>query len=230
MVSTKHAFWWALIFTILIFTIGIILGFVLENNRSDKVQLAMINSEINLLDQQVRTRTIGEFNINCEQSKSSAFTFADKIYEEASQLELFDSSAKFTSDLRTLHKRYDLLRIILWMEAISTKEECNNFHTIVYLFEYAPEDTQKKAVQASTSRLLLDIKKAHENEILLIPIAGNLDIESVNLIKEKYGISEMPAIIVDEKTLISEKTTFEELENKIFNSTEEKPSSRFDLP
>lgn len=232
MVSSKHAFWWALAFTVFIFIIGVILGFVLENSRSNDVEIALISSEISLLDQQVRTRGIEQFDISCEHAKSSTFEFADKIYEEASQLELFDSSAKFTSDLKLLHKRYDLLRVMLWMESIDLKNRCGNVHTLVYLFEYAPEETQQRAIQTSYSRMLLDLKNSHENEILLIPIAANLDIESVELIKEKYFIEELPAIIIDEKTVISGETSIQELEDKIFSETlltedSQTPDARF---
>ena len=219
MVSTKHAFWQALIFTIIIFWIGLLMGFFLENSRSDKVESNLLNSEINLLDQQIRDQGINQFNISCGDTKKSTFLFADKIYNEAVLLEEYDSKSKFSSTLKILHKRYDLLRMILWMESIQMKEKCNeDYHTIVYLFNYADDDINIKAEQASISKLLLDIKNKYGNRVLLIPIAANLDLESVNLIKEKYNISKAPAIIIDEKTVIIELPTFDKLEKTIFES------------
>jgi hypothetical protein len=216
-VNSKHAFWQALVFTIIVFVIGVILGFYLENSRSKSIETIIINSEISLLDEQIKNQGLGKFKISCEESKQSIFNFAESIYQEALQLEEFDSSAKFTEILRTLHKRYDLLRVLLWMEGIDLKEKCEeSIHTVIYLFAYGIEDIDTRAVQASNSRLLLDIKNTHENKILLIPIAGNLEIESVELIKTKYGITKLPAIIIDEQTVITEQKTFRELEEIIF--------------
>ena len=73
MVNTKHAFWQALIFTIIIFGIGLLMGFFLENSRSDKVESNLLNSEINLLDQQIRDQGINQFNISCGDTKKSTF-------------------------------------------------------------------------------------------------------------------------------------------------------------
>jgi len=213
----KNSFWQAFIFTIIVFSIGLIIGIILENSRTDKVELKILQSEIDLLDQQVRNRGISQFSIDCAISKQSSFDFADRIYQEAIKLEKFDSSSKFTETLNTLHKRYDLLRILLWIEGIEMKESCNqNIHTVVYIFNYATDDINTKATQASLSRLLLDLKNTHQEEILLIPIAGNLDIESVNLILSQYKISELPVILVDEEKLIDKAVTLTELETIVF--------------
>ncbi len=225
MVSAKHAFWQALVFTIVIFLIGFLMGFVLENTRSNEVELALKISEINLLDEQVRVKGINQFNISCSSTKSNTLKFADKIYKEASQLELFDSSAKFTNDLKVLHKKYDLLRMILWMEGIDLKKNCGeNIHTVIYIFDYASPDINKKALQASISKVLVDLKNKHGDKILLIPIAGNLNLESVNLVMEKYGLENAPAIIIDENIVIRGETSLEELEKNIFESKFSKAS------
>ncbi len=218
--SSKHAFWQALVFTIVVFAVGFLLGFVLENNRSDNIELAIINSEINLLDEQIRSRGIEQFEIDCTLAKQSTFNFADKIYNEVLQLEKYDSSAKFTETLKTLHKRYDLLRMILWTEGIKIKKECDSdFHTIIYLFEYRAKDIETKARQASLSKLLVDIKEKNGDKVLLIPIAGNLELESVNLIVQKYRIKELPVIIIDEEKIVNNDITFENLEKIIFEKS-----------
>lgn len=219
MVKSKNAFWQALIFTILIFGTGLLIGFFVEEGRSDSINEVLMTSEINLLDQQIRTSALSQFEINCAISKQSTFEFADRIYEEALQLERFDASAKFTNTLEILHKRYDLLRVLLWIESKNLKENCNtDFHTLVYIYEYEPESLETEALQASTSRLLTDVKNVHPDEILLIPFAGNLEIESVNLILEQYEIKTLPAIIIDEKEVVTEQITLTELEDLIFRN------------
>ena len=51
---------------------------------------------------------------------------------------------------------------------------------------------------------------------MLIPIASDNDLSSVNLIIEKYNIKELPTIIIDEKQVISGVVTFEYVEKVIF--------------
>jgi hypothetical protein len=65
-------------------------------------------------------------------------------------------------------------------------------------------------------RLLLDFKYNYPDQVLLIPIAANLDIESVNLVMKKYGIQECPALVIDETLVIKEAPTFDELKNTVF--------------
>ena len=215
--QSKNVFLQALIVTVIVFIIGLVLGFTLESNRVDKTELALLESEINLLDEQIRTLNIKIFNISCNQATRSTFDFADKIYQEALQLEKYDVASKFANELKIIHKRYDLLRMLLWTRSIEIKKECSQeFHTTVYLFEYGTEDINQKARQSSVSRLLLDLKNKHGNKILLIPIAANLELESVNLVLEKYDISTLPAIIVDEDKVVKESVTFQELEDIVF--------------
>ncbi|MBU0907230.1 MAG: hypothetical protein KKE05_03680, partial [Nanoarchaeota archaeon] len=179
--------------------------------------LALMNSEISLLDEQIRSLNIETFNVSCDLAVESTFSFADRIYQEAQLLEKYDSSSKFTDELKIVHRRYDLLRTLLWAHSIETKNKCpQQYHTVVYLFDYASEDFDKKARQAAISRLLTDIKGEYGNSILLIPIAANLELESINLIKERYSLTEAPAIIIDEHKVVTKDITFTELRDIIF--------------
>jgi len=217
--SQKSAFWKAFLLTIIIFIIGISIGVFIENKRTANIEAVLLNSEINLLDEQIKANAFQEFNFSCSDSMESAFKFADKIYAEALKLEEYDSSDKFTDILPTYHRRYDLLRVLLWTESAKTRKQCpNEFHTMVYLYDYDSKDMKKKAKHLAMERLLIDFKYNFPDEVLLIPIASNLDIESVNLIMKKYDIKESPAIIVDEERVIKEIPTFEELKNIVFNS------------
>lgn len=217
MVSNKHAFWMALVFTVVIFSIGMIFGFFLETYRSDKVENVLLNSEINLLDEQIRQNVIGDFNVSCNNIKESTFNFANKIYTDALKLENYDKSTKFTDTLFLLHKRYDLLRMMLWDESVQIKERCKtDFHTVVYIYEYNTDNIYINSKQTFFSNLLLDLKNKYPNEILLIPMAGNTDLSSVNLTMQTYNITAFPVIIIDEKKVFSEIIKLDDLEKEVF--------------
>lgn len=215
--SIKSTFLSTLIITVIIFVIGLVIGFAIEGSRVDRTELALLNSEINLLDEQVRSRNIGAFNLSCGARVQSTFDFADRIYEEARTLERYDASSKFTEELRIIHKKYDLLRTLLWTHSIEIRDECStSYHTVVYLFDYASEDFDQKARQAAFSRVLEDLKEDYGRSILLVPIAANLELESVDMIKERFGVAKGPAIIIDEEKVITEDVTLTELEDIIF--------------
>lgn len=220
--KSKGAFLQAFLFTIIVFGIGMLLGFYLESSRAGKVETSLTSSEINMIDEQIRIRMMDELNISCEQAIGSTFDFADRIYGEAIRLEKYDIAAKFIDAMTVIHKRYDLLRMMLWSEGMGIRKKCQgDFHTIVYLYDYKTEDLGKKAMQNSISKVLTELKIKHPKEILLIPIAGNLGLDSVNIVKEKYGIKELPAVIIDENITISELVAVDEMENIVFQSNKQ---------
>jgi hypothetical protein len=103
------------------------------------------------------------------------------------------------------------------MEGIEFKERCSQeVHTVVYVFEYGADDIEVKARQAAMSRMLFDLKEKYGEKVLLIPIAGNLDLESVNLVLKRYRVEELPVIIVDEGKIVEETVIFGDLEKIVF--------------
>ena len=216
--GSKSVFWQALVFTVIIFGVGLLLGYYLESSRASKVELNLLNSEVALLDEQIRGRIIEDSNVSCEVAIGSTFAFADKIYGEALALEKYDSSSKFNKEIMiVLHKRYDILRMMLWDESLKLKKRCPSFHTVIYLFEYSPENIEIKGRQGYFSNLLLDVKNNNPGKILLIPIAANLDLASIDVAMEIYGINELPSIIIDEKKVVNNIITLEEIEKMIFS-------------
>ena len=218
--GNKSVFWQALIFTILIFGAGLVFGYYLESSRASNVELNLLGSEVNLLDEQMRARVVEESNLSCDLSKQSLFAFADKIYEEVLKLERYDSSAKFDREtLMALHKRYDLLRTMLWFEGIKLRERCGGFHNVIYFFNYASDNVETRARQGFFSRLLEDVKKESPNEILLIPIASNLNLASVEIAMKSYNVDDAPSILIDEKKIVEDIVTLDEIKGHIFSSS-----------
>jgi hypothetical protein len=203
MVNTKHAFWQALFAAILIFGIGILVGVYYENSRTNKVEENLLYSEINLLDSQLLGAVGDNFNVSCVIEKQNIISFADKIYNEAKLLEEYDSSSQLTGTLQIIHRRYDLLRVLLWGEIINYNEKCGEkLKTVVYMYDYGSPDSSTKAEQIAFGRYLDDLKSKYGNRFILIPVAGDLNLGSVDLIKANYGITKLPVVIVNEKDVI----------------------------
>lgn len=219
MVESRNAFWQAFVFTIFIFVIGIAIGFFVENSRNNDVELAVLNSEINLIDEQLRNEVFDNFDLDCEVAVNNLFNFADRIYEEAFKLERYDDSSTFTDSLEVLHKRYDLLRVLLWSESIKINKRCGDkINTLVYLYPYKSNDLDVRGKEIFYSRLVYDVKSNNPDKILLIPLASDLGLSSVEIILDSYNVSSLPAIIVNEKIVLVDVSSVEELENMVFDS------------
>jgi len=201
----KNVFLQALLMTLLVFGIGLVFGLILENNRSDKAEVALLNSEVRALDQQLRIKAVNDFNVSCNSAKESLFNFADDVYLEAKELELYYGSHKFKNTFEILHKKYDLLRFMLWGESNNLRERCGySFHTAVYLYSYKTETLDKKAMQNYYSSFLTDFKNTYAENLFLLPMAADLNISSIEIAMEKYEIESLPVIILDDKYVISE--------------------------
>ena len=154
--------------------------------------------------------------LNCENLILHNLEFADKIYNEALLLEKYEESGKITNQIFIAHQKYDLLRTFLWDNVIKAKEKCKeDFSYVVYLYEYKTKDLTKKATYKVWSRVLFDLKGEFGNKIILLSIAVDNDLISLNYLISKFKISKFPAVVIDGKIVLYELSTSEELEKYI---------------
>jgi hypothetical protein len=203
MVTTnKHSFWQALIVALIIFWSGIIIGIFFEDSRVAEITTFYSNSETSISDFETASDLIFNENMECSQLNNEAIIFANRIYEEAKKLEQYDNSNKITDRVIHLHKRYDLLRTILWKKLIENKQQCQEpINTVVYLYKYKSKDISTISTQETISNYLTEIKNQNP-KIILLPIAADMDILSLSILKEKYNITQSPAIIINEQHII----------------------------
>ena len=57
------------------------------------------------------------------------------------------------------------------------------------------------------------LKENRGSDVLLIPIAGDIDFSSINLLIKEYNITQLPTILIDDKIKITEIKTAEEVGN-----------------
>ncbi len=205
--SQKHVFWQALVLTIIIFSIGIAFGIWLESSRQDKIENLYILSELELFDIKIQSDIFEKVNINCEIAEEELIRFANKIYEEAKILGRYEKSSRLSDALKLQHKKYDLLRAQLWINSIHTRKICkSDYHNVVYLYKYDEPSLDQKAKQSTISKLLGELKNEKGNEILLIPLSGDNDITSIELLEKEFNISEseLPVVLIDEKIKITD--------------------------
>lgn len=206
----KHVFWQAFFLTILIFGLGLVMGIYLEQLRTNNINMDFYQSENSLYDTIAFIEFSKSSNLSCIELTQLNFEFADKIYRESSLVYQLTESNKITNSMKLIHKKYDLLRTLLWINMIDLKRKCN-FSSVIYLYEYGLEDIQIESEQRVWSKILKDLKEDEGNQIVLIPIARNMDIVSLNYLISKYKIEKFPAVIINEKYVIYNHTTIDNL-------------------
>jgi len=212
--SSKHVFWEALLITVVVFFFGLLIGIAYEGSRLDEVNQYYAVSEISLMDAFVLGSNTDLGNVSCSALIDSNIKFADRIYEEARILEQYEAAGKVTDSLKLAHKKYDLMRTFLWANSIRTLEKCgNDFDVIVYAYEYETRDLAKKATQNVWSKILYDLKQERGESIILIPIAVDSNLASLDSLLDGFNITQFPVVIINNKIVLSEVTSVSELEN-----------------
>jgi hypothetical protein len=208
--NPKNVFWEALLLTVVVFVFGLFLGLALERSRVESLNEYYVNSEIALVDVLALNNIVSLQNSSCDNLISSNIAFADRVYNEAKILEKYDSAAKLDENVKLVHKRYDLLRTLLWTNSIIAREKCEgNFSTVVYLYERESEDLVKRATQNVWSKVLYDLKQKKGSSILLIPIAVDENLGSLDNLVKRYNVSKFPAVIVNDNVIYDLKSVNE---------------------
>jgi len=213
--NPKHAFWQAFFLVVVVFIFGLFIGIAFEGNKVNEINDYYVLSEISLMDAfTLNSLVVSDLDYaNCDILIGSHLEFADRIYEEAYLLEQYEDSGKITDGFRLAHKKYDLLRTLLWINLMKMPEECKeSLSTVVYLYEYETDDLVQKATQKVWSKVLFDLKQEKGKGVILIPIAADSDLTSLNSLLDKFEISEFPIIVINEKKIINELSSVEDLE------------------
>ncbi len=188
--NPKSSFLEALIITVFIFGTGLLLGIFLENSRTNTIANTYIDSEINLLDIQMLSDLILSENLSCEYAISENVDFGNRIYEDTLLIAKYEKSNQLKTDILKEHKRYDLLRTLFWINSINLRERCSDLHTLVYLYDFKTESSEDKQQQTVFSKFASELHNDFGNTIVLIPIAMDMDLSSLDVLLEKYNINE----------------------------------------
>lgn len=212
MVSKKSIFWQSFLVAVLIFAIGITLGVYFEQIRNDKASIISYSSEISLFDTLSWINLAESSDLSLQEAVRANMEFANKIYNEARELEKYDDSTKMTESIKIIHRRYDLLRTILWINTIKLRKQYPELNYVVYLYKYDSQDIEQRARQATFSRVLIELKERNGDGFVLIPIAVNSNISSLDYLMSHYNLTEVPVILINENIRITEIPTVQELE------------------
>lgn len=201
--NKKSVFWEAFILAIFIFALGIFLGYLIEMNRTNDVITLYQQSELDMLDIKAQENIMNLKQIDCSLFFNEMLNFADRTYNEAKLLERYEGANEMSQGIVLQHKKYDLLRTGLWIDSIKFRERCDiNFSTVIYFYEYNSEDMEIKSAQTVFSKKLGEIKEKLGGQVILFPIAANMNISSISYLLAEYNITNLPSVLINEKLKI----------------------------
>jgi len=211
--SQKFVFLYALIGSLIIFNIGIFMGYMLESSRIEEINKMYTNTEMKILDQIMQGNSMAVLELDCDSLIKENINFGDEIFEEAQLIQKYEDANIMSDEIISQHKRYDLLRALFWINSVKIKDKCNSsYHNVVYFYQYNNPSLEQTSKQKVFSNLLSQLKEELGNKILLIPLSGDNDIPSITLLREEYNITELPTILIDEETRLTEINSREDIE------------------
>lgn len=216
-------FWKAGILTIIIFGLGILLGYTLESGRISEIESEFKQVEIEWADAKLQSlyyQTL-EFDL-CEAAIDENLKFADKVYQQGLKLERYEESNKMDQRIKLEHQRYSLLKTEFLLNSILLKNKCfADYVNLIYFYKKEP-NLQEKSSQRVQSVILTEIKEILGPKVMLIPLATDLDISIINILTKSYNITIAPTLIIENQKFEGIQSQ-EEILNHICQFYKEKP-------
>ena len=217
--SRFRAFLESAIIAMLILIIGFAIGLYVEEKRNDAIIDSYKDYELEALDLKLQNYYYQIMDSSsCSTAIEQNFEFADDIYLRGLELEKYEESNQITDDLAREKRRYSLLKTELWLNTILLKKKCNaKFDTLAYLYSGDPTNSAVVAEQKIISNVLKTIKEEKGNDLILLPIAGDLDLKAVDLQKKVYGVESLPSLVINEKIVLEGFNTEDEIKRHLKN-------------
>lgn len=213
--NMKNIFTITAVITIIVFLVGVYVGFILDNIRVEEIKSRITQIDNLWNDVRLMQSYIQKFSNTtdyCDFLLEENLKVGDKIYEEGLRVEEYEKSNRFSSLFILEKKRYALLDLQFWINSIDLKKSCNaNYSTVIYFYS----QYEKNPEQVFQDRVLWDLKQKCGPKIIYITFPADIDISTIEMIKKIYNIEKIPSILIDESILLESPLTMRELENYI---------------
>jgi hypothetical protein len=211
----KNVFLKTSILTILVFVIGFFVGVFFDNLRLEEIKGRITEIDNLWNDARLLQSYIQKFsNItpHCEFLLDENLKLGDKIYAEGLRIERYEETNRFAPFFDLEKKRYALLDLQFWINSIDLKKLCNaDYSTVIYFYSQYSETAE----QGFQDKVLLDLKQKCGPQIIYITFPADMEISTIEIIKNIYNIEKIPSILINESILLSSPVSMGGLEKYI---------------
>src|SRR3989344_5849022 len=213
---SKGKFGIALLITLVIFTIGVLIGLLIEEKRLDYVQSISNkqNIEYNSLQTQYLYVSLLADEKNCPTIINIFNKNLDELGRAQKRFEEYNVESSITRPaLNNALREYLLAEIRYWLLAKKTKELCSvDTDTILYFYI-----GKESCVDCDSQGYVLDyLKSVYKDNLLIFSFnMENTNEPMVFVLKDTYNITKYPALVVNDmkfEGLTSQEDIIKELE------------------
>jgi len=194
----KDVFWKAGVITVVVFLLGVGLGYTLELNRISDIRDDYKVIELEWADAKLQSLYYQFLNPeSCDAAIRENLRFSDRAYEQGLKLDRYENANQLSSEMEYEKKRYALLKVEFWINSVNLKKMCNaDYMNLLYFYSNDPS-IPMKSEQDTQSVILKELKNEKGNKLMLIPLPVDMDIATINVIKDTYNITITPTLIID---------------------------------
>ncbi len=213
MVEKGDIFMKALFIAFVLFAGLIVIALFFEIQRLNLAYEKYSATELSWQDLRIKDYYFKDLGKNfCREAIESNKEFADRIYKEGVLLQNYENANRMTSSMINEKKKYVLLQLEFWQNLEDVKEQCNaSYVTVAYFYSQYPNLNQK-AMQNTVSDMLIKLKRDNPDKVMLIPIAGDIGLSSVEFVISLYNATEFPSLIINQEFKLEGLHAIEEVE------------------
>ncbi len=183
----------ALILTLVVFSVGILIGINLEDARLADAKQITVNEKLNLLSLQLQQKYI-ESGADCKSLNKLLENNIDDLAKKGATIIKYQKNSVFSTDEFNAQLRdYFLTEIQFYLISKEIDTKCGNQNVkVIYFYNENENDTQG---------VILDyLKKQFKEEVFIFSFNSQFtDEPMVAILLESYSIKEFPSVVVDEK-------------------------------
>jgi hypothetical protein len=203
MVKPKNSFRFyviiSLFLTSVIFLSGFSIGFLINEFKQKDLSadLNLIKDSVEKNEVEIALMDYLDNKISCEYLSLRVNSISEKVNNLGLKVGTYENNnGILNEDYYSLKRSYTNSLINNWINVQKAKELCNlNYSTILYFYSLK-EDCPKCAQQAA---VLSTIKDLYGVNALVYSIDSTLGLDSVNILRYSYNITEFPSLVINGK-------------------------------
>ncbi|MBI5061422.1 MAG: hypothetical protein HZB67_03850 [Candidatus Aenigmarchaeota archaeon] len=194
--------------TVIVLAIGIQIGLWIESNKIAEIKSSLETTDLLFNDARMQSIYYQMFSVPndtvfCNAALAANLKYNDMIYQRGLEIERYEASGKFTPQTLLDRKKYALLQFQFWMNAMQIKKKCGfNYHVVLHLWKYSSEDYNTNLDQKLQSAVLLELKEKCGPKLMLSNAPIDLNLTTIEMLADNYNISNTPAIVIDDDTIL----------------------------
>jgi len=119
------------------------------------------------------------------------------------RLEEYEKGGKITDEYVALKREYIRLSLRIWLVAQNNIRTCNSTNFVPLLYFYSA-DCETCIKQGEILDSFNREGKYADKNVIIFPVDGNFEDDSVHLLREYYNITAFPAIVINDKVFQKE--------------------------